>query len=355
MHKGAEFSAGFEVSSPWRQKILGLCRILVLLMLELGCAGLIYYLITYKIVNASVNYDIPGLLFIMLIFALILTLPFLMAFFADRMVMLARYHIGRAITVDGGELKFKGKTWSLRRIVNILKSSSSGRVKYRAYDKFGTPVCYWLNNYGNAEKLLNWLKQGGCGAAEDDSKMFPNLRPQRNFSVYTYEDEAGKTVSCFAVCSPWPRRCAALVGIVVCLASALGTLYGCYDFLRPIWPIDVIKLLLLPSILWLLPLFVEYAKTLYKYDVGRLITIEGDRLTVGDCSWDMLSLTKYVFTPFGHSTYGFTVYDKSGKPIAYVHSDYHNADRLRQWLKDGGCEEIQPAPKGCLRKLLAGS
>ena len=105
MNNVAESSAGFTVSSPWRLKILGLCGILGLFLLELGSVGLIYFIFA-EAFNYIIHYcrSSQGCLIVVPVILLVLALPFIMIILADRMVMLARYHIGRTAAVDGDKL-----------------------------------------------------------------------------------------------------------------------------------------------------------------------------------------------------------------------------------------------------------
>ena len=346
MNNVAESSAGFTVSSPWRLKFLGLCGVLGLFLLELGSVGLIYFIFT-EAFNYIIHYcrSSQGCLIVVPVILLVLALPFIMIILADRMVMLVRYHIGRTAAVDGDKLTSKGKSRNLSSIAKVLKSSSLGRIKFAALDKSGKPVCYWLDNYKNAEQLLNWLSQGGCGVENIDSiKYIPNIIPQRRYFLYTDKDSLGNEISCFEVCSPWPQRWFGVFRLFLFSAVLLCLLYFSYYLIVEKADINFFAL---PFMFFISLMLSDFSIRMYWFKKGKTIVVKGDCLKVGGRSWHRADLIKcvetvgYDGTNFNrYMTNEFTVYDKSGKPIAYFDVNYHNAFELQRWLEEGGCKTV---------------
>ena len=81
----------------------------------------------------------------------------------------------------------------------------------------------------------------------------------------------------------------------------------------------------------------------FRFYLGSKIVIDGNSLTVGRCSWDVLSLTKCVAVAQKEAN-EYTIYDKSGKKVANFADCYTNADILIRWLKESGCEKIDKRP-----------
>ena len=178
-----------------------------------------------------------------------------------------------------------------------------------------------------------------------------------NNSLQTEETDAAVFPECFEVCSPLSQKAAGL-GMIFLLSAFILGLGFCLYLLISAFPItlysfmhlnlDVFGFLSGFSLLLIHALIAaELIVKLYRFNLGRKIVVEKDRLTVGGRSWDALDLIECadIITFYNSPTslekkeyHEYAVFDKSGKKIAYFDQSYRNSEQLKRWLREGGCK-----------------
>lgn len=153
----------------------------------------------------------------------------------------------------------------------------------------------------------------------------------------------------FEVYSPWGQKAAGLGGIALFSALNLGIAgFVCYlisDFQADLF------FLAAPMFLFFMLIFANIVVKLYRFNLGRKIVVDKDRLTVGGRSWDVLNLIECVDVAITdgsqfhqYTTHEYAVCDKNGKAIAYFDERYHNSVWLKRWLREGGCKLTHREP-----------